>query len=275
MARFFIALSLGCISGNSKSKYLYTCVAYGPFVQFPPMSLVLTPIDIELPPVGPPTFPIEPSFPQGCTPESNYCYGNREDPTIIQYFLQGEEFEDYIFLKQSLGYKADFSGNASISALKPVKEAKFNAVTEEFETVVVAVQSKRVKQSDFNTEGEGSFELNINTGTFARNNITGGDWSDSIKFGNQVTVKGTTSELGNGDDAVTFKKKVMIKGKNTIDLGEGGADTVELKGGAPGKGKLVITNFDENDTLVLKKKTFTYEDLQETKIEGIKIEFAE
>ena len=189
--------------------------------------------------------------------------------------MQGEEWEDYLFQKPSLGYQADFLRNASISTLKPIKEAKFHAITEKDKTVVVAVQSKRVKQSDFTAEGEGSLDLNLNTGTFAKNSVSGTDQSDSIKFGNQVTVKGMTSELGDGDDTITFKKKVTMKGKNTIDLGEGGADTVELKGGAPKNGKLVIANFDENDTLVLKKKTFTYEDLQETKIEGIKIEFAE
>ena len=127
------------------------------------MSPVLgPPIDIELPPIGPPTFPIEPSFPEDCAPEENYCYGKREDPSVIQFDLQGEEWKEYLFQKPSLGYEADFSGNASISALKPVKEAKFNVVTEEFETVVVAVQSKKVKQSEFSTEGEGSLELNIN-----------------------------------------------------------------------------------------------------------------
>ena len=189
--------------------------------------------------------------------------------------VQTEDFAELVFQKQSVGYEAELKGDTAIAASKPVKESTFTAVTEAGETVVVAVQSKRVKQSEFSTEGEGSLELNVNTGTFAKNSITGGDQSDSVKFGNQATVKGTSADLGDGDDTVTFKKKVMIKGKNTIDLGEGGADTVELKGGAPGKGKLVITNFDENDTLVLKKKNFTYEDLQETKIEGMKIEFAD
>ena len=186
-----------------------------------------------------------------------------------------EDFVELVFQKQSVGYEAELKGDTAIAASKPVKESTFTAVTEAGETVVVAVQSKRVKQSEFSTEGEGSLELNVNTGTFAKNSITGGDQSDSVKFGNQATVKGTSADLGDGDDTVTFKKKVTMKGKNTIDLGEGGADTVELKGGAPGKGKLVITNFDENDTLVLKKKNFTYEDLQETKIEGMKIEFAD
>ena len=197
--------------------------------------------------------------------------GEGKPPEVVQT----ENFVELVFEGQNTGYEADLPGNTAIAASKPVKEATFNAVTEEGETVVVAVQSKRVKQSDFTADGEGSLELNVNTGTFAKNSITGGDQSDSVKFGNQATVKGTSADLGEGDDTVTFKKKVTMKGRNTIDLGEGGTDTVELKGGAPKNGKLVITSFDENDTLVLKKKTLTYEDLQETKIEGIKIEFAE
>ena len=189
--------------------------------------------------------------------------------------VQAEKFVELVFEKQNTGYEAELKADTAIAASKPVKEASFTAVTEEGESVVVAVQTKRVAKSDFSVEGEGSLDLNVNTGTFAKNTVTGGDQADSVKFGNQATVKGTSAELGDGDDTVTFKKKVTMKGRNTIDLGEGGADTVELKGGAPEKGKLIISNFDENDTLVLKKKTFTYEDLQETKIDGIKIEFAD
>ena len=197
--------------------------------------------------------------------------GEGKPPEVVQT----ENFVELVFEGQNTGYEADLPGNTAIAASKPVKKATFNAVTEEGETVVVAVQSKRVKQSDFTAEGEGSLELNVNTGTFAKNNVSGTDQADSLKFGNQATVKGTSTALGDGDDSVTFKKKVTVKGRNTIDLGEGGSDTVTLKGGAPEKGKLIITNFDENDTLVLKREAFTFEDLKDTKIEGIKIEFAE
>ena len=189
--------------------------------------------------------------------------------------VQTEDFAELVFQKQSVGYEAELKGDTAIAASKPVKESTFTAVTEAGETVVVAVQSKRVKQSEFTTEGEGSLELNVNTGTFAKNSVTGGDQNDSVKFGNQATTKGLNADMGEGDDSVTFRKKATLKGKNTIDLGDGGADTVELKGNAPENGKLILTNFDENDTLIVKGETFTFEDLQDTKIPGIKIEFAD
>ena len=205
------------------------------------------------------------------TPPIEKNPGQGKAPEVVQT----EDFVELVFQGGNTGYEADLSADTAIAASKPLKEATFNAVTEEGETVVVAVQSKRVKQSEFSAEGEGSFELNVNTGTFAKNSVSGTDQSDSVKFGNQATVKGSSTSLGEGDDSILFRKKVTMKGRNTIDLGEGGADTIELKGGAPEKGKLIITNFDENDTLIVKGETFTADQLEDTKIPGIKIEFAD
>ena len=107
--------------------------------------------------------------------------------------------------------------------------------------------------------------------------ITGGADADSVKFKGSAVVKNSETSLGAGDDSIVYGGKVKLKGDHTIDLGVGGADTVVFKGGLKQiKGEVTITNFDENDTLIVKGEgKFGLDDLKETKLDGIKIEFAD
>ena len=99
-----------------------------------------------------------------------------------------------------------------------------------------------------------------------------------MKFTGNTTVQRSTLDMGKGGDTVVFAKKTDFVGKTTIDLGPAGgkADKVAFKGdNTPEGGKVKITNFDSKDKLLVNGQVYKAKDLEDMKIDGIKIEFAD
>ena len=94
----------------------------------------------------------------------------------------------------------------------------------------------------------------------------------TVTFGNQTTVNKATVELGKGSDTVTFKSGTKFKGKTTIDLGKGGADSVIIEGDAK---KLTVDNFSRKDSISVAGETFDYKDIKNgADVPGVKVNLA-
>ena len=189
-----------------------------------------------------------------------------------------ENFTQLLFNDASSGGSFKVATDTEIDSDRAtVDDSTFTATPAAGESVKVAVTSTKVKSSTFSVEGEGAMKLQSKDSKFVDSTITGGDAADSVKFKGSAVVKNSETSLGAGDDSIVYGGKVKLKGDHTIDLGVGGADTVVFKGGLKQiKGEVTITNFDENDTLIVKGEgKFGLDDLKETKLDGIKIEFAD
>ena len=65
-----------------------------------------------------------------------------------------------------------------------------------------------------------------------------------------------------------------LKGKNTIDLGKGGQDSIVIKADL-GKAKLNVTTFTKKDELTVGKITLDYKDIKGgAEIPNVKVELA-
>ena len=86
-------------------------------------------------------------------------------------------------------------------------------------------------------------------------------------------------EVGKGSDTVTFAGNAKNKfkgGESAIDLGKGGKDVVEFtKFKNIKNGGVIIENFDKKDTLIVNKKSYDYDKLQDKSFKGIEIEFTD
>ena len=96
--------------------------------------------------------------------------------------------------------------------------------------------------------------------TDTTSNLGGG--SDSVSFFKRSDTRNSSFTTGGGADSVTFAKG--SKSRNvTVDLGQGdnAADRVQIVNKSSAK-KLNITNFGQEDSLVVGKRTYTYDQLQ-------------
>ena len=139
------------------------------------------------------------------------------------------------------------------------------------ETVTLVLKNNSFKKSDIVVE-KGTADIKVTVGNFKKSTVTTGKKSDSVTFGNQTTVNKATVELGKGSDTVTFKSGTKFKGKTTIDLGKGGADSVILEGDAK---KLVVDNFSRKDSISVAGETFDYKDIKNgASVPGVKVKLA-
>ena len=139
------------------------------------------------------------------------------------------------------------------------------------ETVELVLKTNSFKKSDIVVE-KGAADINVNVGTFKKSTVATGKKSDSVTFGNQTTVKKATVELGKGSDTVTFKSGTKFKGKTTIDLGKGGADSVIIEGDAK---KLTVDNFSRKDSISVAGEMFNYKDIKlGAEVPGVKVNLA-
>ena len=199
--------------------------------------------------------------------------GGTNPPEVVST----EDFTEYLFTQKNKGFEADFTDDSAIVGSKPIKDADVTVSTKKGETVSLGIEGTRIVKSDFAVEGRGAMDLTVKTGLFKKNTVTGGKKADSVSFGNQVKLQKTTVDLGKGDDSITFGSQTTYKGKSTVDLGKGGADVIEFKA-EPTGGKVVVENFDKNDTLTVGDKTYTYDQLtgeDAPSFEGIQIKFAD
>ena len=165
--------------------------------------------------------------------------------------------------------EVEASGEVEINATGTV--TKLSVTTEEGEDLDLTLDATK-------PASEGASLKTSEPGLFKKATITGGNKGDSVKFTGKTTVQRSRLDMGEGADTVVFSAKTGFVGKTTVDLGPAGgkADKVVFKGdNTPEGGKVKITNFDSEDKLLVDGVVYKAEDLEDMKIDGIKIDFAD
>ena len=161
-----------------------------------------------------------------------------------------------------------FTGQGVSNSKVVLESTKKNTNTPKF-----VIANKNFSKSEINISGNGRGKVNINTGAFRNSTIRGGKKNESIRFGNETICNNNTINLGKGGDSITFRKGTTFKGKTTINLVPGGKDVVKFgKNLKSQPGSVLIKNFDKQDTLIVGKNTFKYNDIKKgAEIPGIRI----
>ena len=180
-----------------------------------------------------------------------------EDQKIDIVDLPNTEAIEVVVNQTITGLEIDVAGSKAVGIVgKKIKASPVTATAAAGETSKIVFETTKVKGMDFVTEGEGSVDLNVLTGKVAGSTIktsTTTNSPDSIKFGNTTTVKNTDIEVGTGKDTISFKG-AKISGEVRLALGEGtgdtdGKDIVEVNARIPGKGSILISDFDRKDKI--------------------------
>ena len=161
------------------------------------------------------------------------------------------------------GLELGLSGEKDVAiAGARLKDAKISNEAPKGETVNVTLAVTKAAKLEFVTTGKGATELSVPEGKFLNSSITTakGKAEDSVSFGASSTVKGAFISLGKGSDTLTFSGR--MKGKTTVESGKG-RDLIEVNSKDRGKGKLVLSDFNKKDTLVVGDETFTTKNLDE------------
>ena len=161
------------------------------------------------------------------------------------------------------GLELGLSGEKDVAiAGARLKDAKISNEAPKGETVNVTLAVTKAAKLEFVTTGKGATELSVPEGKFLNSSITTakGKAEDSISFGAASIVKGAFISLGKGSDTLTFSGR--MKGKTTVESGKG-RDLIEVNSKDRGKGKLVLSDFNKKDTLVVGDETFTTKNLDE------------
>ena len=129
------------------------------------------------------------------------------------------------------------------------------------ETASVVIAVTKAKNLEFTTTGEGATDFSAGEGRVMKPTITtaDSDAQDSISFGLASTVKSADISTGGGSDTIVFDGR--MKGKSILATGDG-ADVIEVNR-ASGKGKLRITDFSSDDTLIVDGVTITTDNLED------------
>ena len=192
-------------------------------------------------------------------------------------------------LPDNVVLEAGPGGNDLIVAKKQVAEAKYevlsdtgfsgktlsnsevNVETKKGETTTVSVNST-FKQTNIQNEGKGSLQVNVVGSTFKKGKVTGGKQSDNVSFDGNSSVLKATVNLGKGNDTITFSKGSQVKGRNFVNLGKGGKDSVVIEDLNNIKGTLIIRKFGKKDTVTVNGKVYSYSDRKAlNNLDGIKI----
>ena len=183
----------------------------------------------------------------------------------------GPEGNDLVVAKKPVA-KADFevSGDTGFSG-STVSKSKVNVETKKGQTTTVAVNAT-FKQTTIANEGKGALKVNVVGSAFKKGKITGGKQSDQVSFDGNSSIQKAKVNLGKGNDSVTFNKGATLKGKTTLDLGQGGKDGVVIEDLKALGGTLVIKNFRKGDSVTVNGKVYTYSDRKALKkLDGLKI----
>ena len=162
-----------------------------------------------------------------------------------------------VIKEKTSGIDIEAADDTAISGRK-LTDSEVNVSGEKGDTTKVVLETTVLKDTIITNEGKGALEVNINTGKVKNLTIDAGNKKrdDIVRMRQDVKLVKSTFELGKGDDTVRFAKGTEFKGKNTVDLGPKGADTVILKAGEVTSGKLVVTGFTK-DTIKAGDETFT------------------
>ena len=151
------------------------------------------------------------------------------------------DFTELLFDGKSSDAAVTFNGDTVVEGTKII-DSTFTV-----DSGKSVFQTTKLKGGEVVAESDATLNAKVKTGVVKGTNFTGNDGDDTVKFGGKTT----------------------IKGKVKVDLGEG-ANTTVIKSDIDGK--IVIKNFDENDTVIFNGEIYTIEsDLDELKDEGIKI----
>ena len=128
-------------------------------------------------------------------------------------------------------------------------------------TAGFTLASDKVKNLEFTTSGKGATDFLAGEGRVMKPTITTakGGASDSITFAAATTLKSGDISTGKGADSLTFNGR--LKGKTSVESGKG-KDVIEVNRES-GKGKLILSDFNKKDTLVVGDETFTTKNLDE------------
>ena len=129
------------------------------------------------------------------------------------------------------------------------------------ETAAVTIAVTKAKNLVFETTGKGATDLSVPEGRLMKPTITTakGKAPDSISFGAASTIKSADISTGKGADTITFNGR--MKGKTTVESGKG-KDVIEVNRQS-GKGKLILSDFNKKDTLIVGDETFKLADIDD------------
>ena len=118
----------------------------------------------------------------------------------------------------------------------------------------------KAKKLTFETSGKGSTDLEVAEGRFLKGSITTAKSKaqDSITFSPASIVKSADIDTRGGSDSLTFSGR--LKGKTTIASGKG-KDVIEVNRES-GKGKLILSDFNKKDTLIVGDDSFRLKDIE-------------
>lgn len=102
----------------------------------------------------------------------------------------------------------------------------------------------KLKKASFESADGSTLDLTFEQGTFKKTEISGSDDADTV----------------------VFKKGTVIKGKTTLNLGDG-ANVIKIKGDL--KGKIVVKDFNEDSVVEYDGKEYGIDDIAEAKEENI------
>ena len=128
-------------------------------------------------------------------------------------------------------------------------------------TVGFTLAVTKAKDLEFVTSGKATTDFIVGEGRVMKPTITTakGNAPDSIIFGTASTLKSGNISTGNGADSLTFNGR--MKGKTTVESGKGN-DVIEVDRQS-GKGKLILSDFNKKDTLIVDGLYITTENLEE------------
>ena len=189
----------------------------------------------------------------------------------------GEAGNTLVAVKQNTkDLDIEAKGSTGITG-KKVTGTTVNVAAKKGEDANIVLETTNAKNTTITNEGRSTLEVNVNTGKVNNLTIDAGNKkrADVVRVRDNVTLSRLDASLGKGNDKITIDKGATLKGKNTIDLGKGGKDSIVIKADDIGKAKLTITNFTKKDTLTVGDETLTYKDVKNgASIPNIKIELA-
>ena len=189
----------------------------------------------------------------------------------------GEAGNTLVAVKQNTkDLDIEAKGSTGITG-KKVTGTTVNVAAKKGEDANIVLQTTNAKNTTINNEGKSALEVTVNTGKVNNLTIDAGNKkrADVVRVRDNVTLSRLNASFGKGNDMITIDKGATLKGKNTIDLGKGGKDSIVIKADDIGKAKLTITNFTKKDTLTVGDETLTYKDVKNgASIPNIKIELA-
>ena len=149
----------------------------------------------------------------------------------------------------------------TIIAGERIVDAQISNEAPKGETAEFTLAVTKSKNLQFVTSGKGATEFRVAEGKFMKGSITTAKSKaqDSIAFNAASIVKSASIDTRAGSDSLTFSGK--LKGKTTIESGKG-KDVIEVTQ-RTGKGKLILSDFNKKDTLIIGDDTFRLKDIQD------------